>query len=253
MNQQKQGKELLPKQCLLVLLFIACFFWWLTSYSTRFESNIYSESQAYMTQNASQDLQALSKAIKQSELQLLLDQTPSYKERLRLRFGNAVILGDSIVEGLLDYDILSSTQAIATRGRRTDNCEDDIKKAAGLAPETVFLTYGMNDLEYCRGDQKRFISQYQEVIKNVKKQMPNTTIYINAILPITSEATAKVKDYEKVTEFNAALNALCKQEQITFIDSGYLLTSADQYEFDGIHPKYDFYPEWLEHLLEVSE
>lgn len=252
MKQKRQTKFTLLKQCFGVLLFVVVFYLFLSVVSSRASSNSYPEITKYLQEDENQDLQIISAQIKKSQLAVRLDQTESITERRKLRFGNAIIIGDSIVEGLSDYQLLSNTQAISYRGRRTDNCEEDVKKAAALAPEALFLTYGMNDLEYLHGDAKRFADQYVALIDQVHELMPNTKIYVNAILPITEQAVKEVEDYQKVKEFNLALQSLCKQKSITFIDSGFLLASPDQYEFDGIHPKYDFYPLWLEHLLEVA-
>ena len=76
---------------------------------------------------------------------------------LSLRFQNALIMGDSLAEAFGDYQLVSSSNLLATRGRRTDNIDQEIATAISLAPRTIFLSYGMNDLEYCRGNAQRFI------------------------------------------------------------------------------------------------
>ena len=124
-------------------------------------------------------------------------------------------MGDSLAEAFGDYQLVSSSNLLATRGRRTDNIDQEIATAISLAPRTIFLSYGMNDLEYCRGNAQRFIRQY-------KKQ---------------------------IQEFNEALKQMCEEEQITYIDNTALMDwSPAVYEIDGVHPKYSYYPIWLAHM-----
>jgi len=219
----------------------------------RVDSDVFADGSAYLQRESEQDLMEITRQIKKSDLEIALHKANTPEEKMRIRFAGTVIVGDSIVEGLVDYRLLDQTQAVYARGRRTDNCEDDIKKAAELAPERVILHYGMNDLEYCGGDSARFLAQYEKVIAQVKKQMPQATIYIHGILPIDRAAIAKTAVYAHWPQFNQALRTLCKKQGITYMDGGFLLTSASDYEFDGIHPKYAFYPKWLLYLLEVME
>ena len=59
---------------------------------------------------------------------------------LSLRFQNALIMGDSLAEAFGDYQLVSSSNLLATRGRRTDNIDQEIATAISLAPRTIFLS-----------------------------------------------------------------------------------------------------------------
>lgn len=232
----------------IAVLFLCCM---INLLAYRPHSHTYDDAQNYLSDLHNQDLEQIQEAVEASDLRLALSKTTNTIEKNMLKFTGTVILGDSIVEGLSDYRLLKTTQAISARGRRSDNCGDDIKKAAGLSPKRVILHYGMNDLEYCRGNEKLFIAHYQEALNQVKKQMPKAKIYVHAILPIDASAMKKVSYYEKWKVFNQALKQLCEKENITFIDSGFLLKKKTDYEADGIHPKYAFYEQWLPYLIEV--
>lgn len=232
----------------IIVLFLCCL---ISLLAYRPHSHTHEEAQNYLSELQNQDLNQIQEAIEASDLRLALSKTTNTIEKNILKFTGTVILGDSIVEGLSDYQLLKPTQAISARGRRSDNCEEDIKKAAGLSPKRIILHYGMNDLEYCRGNDKLFVTHYQKALNEVKKQMPDVKIYVHAILPIDASAIKKVSYYEKWKVFNQALKKLCEKENITFIDSGFLLKKKTDYESDGIHPKYAFYEQWLPHLIEV--
>ena len=46
---------------------------------------------------------------------------------------------------------------------------------------------------------------------------------------------------------------MCAELQLTFVDNSQLLKWEDAvYEYDGIHPKYPFYPKWLRHMADCA-
>ena len=169
------------------------------------------------------------------------------------RFKNTVILGDSLSEAFLDYRLLPQNIVLASRGKRTDNCDTEIQSAISLSPDKVFLSFGMNDLLYCRGNAQRFINQYKKLVTTIQKQLPDTKIYINSIIPMNENGYATDNNMRKDKAFNTALKSMCKEMHITYISNDSLIDgSGDRYERDGMHPKYAFYPLWLSHMAETA-
>lgn len=80
------------------------------------------------------------------------------------RFEGAVLVGDSVATGFLDYQILDADSIVALRGLRTDTAGKEIEKALELTPKVLFLSIGLNDLEYCRGDSGLFIRQLRRTV-----------------------------------------------------------------------------------------
>ncbi len=180
---------------------------------------------AVMEKLAKQSVASVDKKIAAQEQKERLQKLSS--QPLSLRFQNALIMGDSLAEAFGDYQLVSSSNLLATRGRRTDNIDQEIATAISLAPRTIFLSYGMNDLEYCRGNAQRFIRQYKKQIHKLKEALPDTKIFINSL----------------------TLKQMCEEEQITYIDNTALMDwSPAVYEIDGVHPKYSYYPIWLAHM-----
>ena len=60
-----------------------------------------------------------------------------------------------------------------------------------------------------------------------------------------------VTNDEKIEKYNQALQALCDEQQIGFIDNTVIVENSD-YEEDGIHLKSPFYPRWAVHMAEVT-
>ena len=57
--------------------------------------------------------------------------------------------------------------------------------------------------------------------------------------------------FQKIPEYNAALQKMCDENQIAFLDNTSLVSDT-YYEEDGIHFKADFYPIWLKRMAEVA-
>ena len=181
------------------------------------------------------------------------EEKPMDKQSLRRRLGSSVIVGDSVAEGFLDYEFLESDTVIAEKGLRCDNAGEEIEKALDLSPTRLFLSIGLNDLEYCEGDSERFIRRYRERILEIRKERPELPIYINGILPILPKAVEQKAELGAVDAFNGALREMCEELELTFIDSSDLLEGKEEwYQKDAIHLKAQFYPLWLNRMEETA-
>lgn len=203
-------------------------------------------------------LQALSNAYDREEVFHKINQFKQ-KERLKKssdiqqRFYNAMILGDSITEGIHDYHVLTDTQCVGIRGARIDMLQDFYQDIERASPEILFLSFGMNDLEYNRGNAKRFIQTYEQQLLALKKKFPDIKIYINKILPMQQHAINKKPVFQQYTAFNEELDKLAKKYHITCIDSSFILSTLDQpYENDGIHPTANFYKRWAINMADIA-
>ena len=175
------------------------------------------------------------------------------KGTLKERFAGAVLVGDSVATGFLDYEILDATAIVALRGLRTDSAGPEIEKALALAPKALFLSIGLNDLEYCRGDSGLFIRRYEERLTEIREKAPDLPIYINSILPVLPEAVEKKPALADVDTFNEALQDMCKKWKLTYIDNSEMLVGhEDWYQKDAVHLKSAPYPLWLEHMEEAA-
>ena len=175
------------------------------------------------------------------------------KGSLTERFAGAVLVGDSVATGFLDYEILDATSIVALRGLRTDTAEPEIEKALALTPKVLFLSIGLNDLEYCRGDSALFIQRYEERLTEIQEKAPDLPIYINGILPVLPEAVEKKPVLQDVDAFNQALQDMCKKWKLTYIDNSEMLAGhEDWYQKDAVHLKSTPYPLWLERMEEAA-
>lgn len=179
--------------------------------------------------------------------------TSKTKDSYAVRFNNTIIMGDSLSQAFLDYRLLNKNQVIANRGRRVDNIDEDINKVIQLAPSIVFMGYGMNDLEYNRGNAANFIAVYKTQVQKIKKALPKTKIYVNSILPTNKKAREIKPVFGSYVQFNEEMKKMCEEEGLQYIDNLPLMNWSDNiYEKDGIHPLFPYYPKWLENMAEKA-
>ena len=169
------------------------------------------------------------------------------------RFSGSLVIGDSIAEGLLAYGVLNEAECIGVRGLRIDQLDQYIDEIARRSPAVLFLEFGMNDLEYWQGNAEQFARVYQEKLDMLISRFPQMRIYVNSVLPISQQAIAQTPANGSWSAYNVSLSALCAQKGVTYIDNGSILLSlAQPFEQDGIHPRPDYYPLWAQHMADSA-
>ena len=166
-------------------------------------------------------------------------------------FKNSILVGDSLGEGIVDYRILDSSNVFAVRGKSLKTADDLFRKAVNFHPDNLFIEFGMNDIIAYRGKTKPFIKEYKSIIKDLKNKLPNTKIHVVSISTITKEAINNKPSMKNFRAYNMAMEKMCKDEKINFVDTTLLLDENSQYEFDGIHPKEPFYSNWVKLMCSV--
>lgn len=169
-------------------------------------------------------------------------------------FQNAVVLGDSMAESILDYRLLRKHNVIGKRGRCIDMIGGDILVAASFQPEVLFMVYGKNDISHFQGNPEVFIRIYQEQIQKIQQLLPDTKIFINSIIPMRKDILDRVGGFAVLNRFNESLRAMCEGTNLCFIDNAVLMDwQENDYEYDGIHPKYPYYPKWLRKMAQEAD
>ncbi len=174
------------------------------------------------------------------------------KDDIKVTFKNknAYVIGDSMVEGLTAYNVLDEEHAVFHRGRRIDNMEKDLPKLSNQSPSYLFLSYGSNDLELWTGRVNSFIAAYRKKLNYLKEKLPNTTIVINSILPVSKKAVNKSSAFSYQELFNNELKKLANELNITFLENSVYLNEKEKpYSSDGIHPKAFYYTLWAKHMV----
>lgn len=168
-------------------------------------------------------------------------------------YEDCILLGDSMAESILDYRLLRKNNVIAKRGLCIDMIDEDIEKLSVLEPKILYMEFGKNDILHFHKDVTVFIHVYGEKIRKIRELLPDTQIYINSIIPMHSDIMGKIGGIEVLYTFNQGLCQMCDQLHLTFIDNTVLMNwSDDDFEFDGVHPKYPYYSKWLKHMAKIA-
>lgn len=165
-------------------------------------------------------------------------------------FSTSVIMGDSQSEGLTVYGVLNSTSVIAKKGGSILSAKsDNMSQLSNLSPSNVFILYGMNDILTYQNNIDSFINDYSALIEEIKKTLPDSNIFVNSILPVEEKVIIARPIYKKIKNYNLALNQMCTELGVTYVDSHQILIdNPDLFEADGMHLKPPFYKKWLDFL-----
>lgn len=173
--------------------------------------------------------------------------TRSVKEK----FAGSVVMGDSVAQGLAEFDVLSSSSVTAQIGANLNGIGDQISAAAGISPKSVFLSFGPNDVINCGGDPEAFAEMYEKTLIRLREEMPDANVFVNSVFPVQDSVIGDHPELQDIEACNEALKNLCISRDIGFIDNT-ALVKDEYYEGDGLHFKASFYPVWAEHMAEVA-
>ena len=113
----------------------------------------------------------------------------------------------------------------------------------------------MNDILSFK-DKEKFIIYYKDLINTIHSGLPEAKIYVQSILPVSSEVEGKKPflNNENIDIFNQALRDMAAEENIEYLNIREILeNNMDLLEPDGIHVKYNFYELWLDYLTKNSK
>lgn len=169
------------------------------------------------------------------------------------RFEGCAVLGDSIAESAGEYGFLNSSILFAKIGCAVVGAEELVESMVQMYPKKIFISLGMNDLEWYDSDVDQFIQKYREMVDDIRESLPDSEIYVTTILPMQQKAIDKEPSRANAALYNEKLEELCQNMKMTFIDAGFILNRQPSlYEPDGIHPVKNFYYKWLTYLADTA-
>ncbi|WP_434284178.1 SGNH/GDSL hydrolase family protein [Clostridium botulinum] len=169
------------------------------------------------------------------------------------KFNNSVFMGDSITEGFAINEILPKERVIAGAGATAGFSYEKVGDLIKKKPDKVFIMLGSDDILMPVGNPKElFRNDLTKLINKIKKELPNSKIYIQSITPVTKEALKQELRYKNINEYNELLKELANKLSVNYIDIGELVKeNPDLYAEDGIHFKKEFYQLWLENISKL--
>ena len=183
-------------------------------------------------------------------------------------FDDAVFIGDSRTVGLYDYAGLDNAAFYASSGLtiyklfedpdgkyKDGNWKENIGTALSQRQfSKVYLMIGINEMG--TGDVDYFIEHYEEAVAKIKELQPGAIIYLQSILRVTTERSAK-GDYinnEGIDARNERIAGLADNERIFYLDINSVVCDESgvlnpEYTFDGVHLYAQYIHIWKEYLM----
>lgn len=172
------------------------------------------------------------------------------------QFTDIAILGDSRAVGFYSYNLVDESRVFATGGATIRDIEQYTDQLVALNPSSIIFCYGLNDISigYC-DNVDDYIAEQDQIIADLKEAMPNTTIYINSIIPAIDPAFERSEKWRDIPEWNDAIRQHCEDNNIPYIDiTEDVEAHEDLYDVDGIHMQKAFYEYWaIDMITEVTE
>ena len=176
-------------------------------------------------------------------------------------FDDAVFLGDSITMGFQAYSGLTGAEFVCGTAMSVGgvfNIGEDGRSFVGRVrdanPAKIYIMLGTNEL-LTLDNQENVLAKYISVIDRLKKDSPESIIYIQSILPVSAEkeAGSSYLKNDVIYDYNEKLRLLAEEKQIYYIDvynavcdeNGYLIKELT---WDGVHLGEEGCKRWAEYL-----
>lgn len=157
-------------------------------------------------------------------------------------FADSIFVGDTFIAAIDLYGFIDSSKLIFdtnwTVGKAVSNA---LTKVASSNASKVFIEIGINDLNNPKTGQAVY-ETYKELIDGIKEKLPNATIYVMSVFPITTEYESKDTVYILNSEVTILNDLLSQTEGITFLNINNSIANSDgslisDLTTDGLHIK----------------
>lgn len=181
----------------------------------------------------------------------ILEKTVDYTKE------NIVLLGDSITD-FYNVETFYGDLPIINSGTSGFQTPDIIKHLKDYVyiynPTKIFLLIGTNDIAFTDITNEELIDNFDIIINEIKKNRPNSKLYIESIYPINRNTDNDVvidwmvgnRDNNRIKKINKMLKELCKKRNVTYIDMYDNLIDENgdlklEYTIDGLHISHEGY------------
>ncbi len=186
-------------------------------------------------------------------------------------FGGVTFLGDSISQGFVVYDTAITNvgatfcayKSISPKGvvdlstweNASGESEIPLDAIVESEPEQIYILLGTNTL-VSDTDYSSFLAYYEIMIDMIYERLPDVTIYVQSITPVTPDVVASKPGLytARLMAINDELAALALSKDCYFINLWEVLADEDgnfKEEYaasDGIHMNTAGYQVWINYL-----
>ncbi len=165
-----------------------------------------------------------------------------------------IFLGDSLTdyyewgEALSDHQVLN--RGIA--GDTTTGVINRIEEITNANPDRLYLMIGINDMIAGQSIDK-IETNYKYILDTLKKNSPNTTVYVQSLLPINKKLTNHNVRNKDISKLNEQIKNLALLHDYHYIDLHPEFLKYGQlnknYTYDGLHLNGEGYKIWTRKVL----
>lgn len=170
---------------------------------------------------------------------------------------DVIFLGNSITAGT-NWNELLGLENARNRGISGDTTFGILERLDEVTqgkPSKVFILIGINDIARNYPDET-IIRNYKRILSRIKKESPDTEIFIQSILPVNNTFTRYKNHYNKdnhILAVNNALEEMSKTYNVHFIDiHPHFLDEEDRldrkFTEEGLHLNALAYKTWAKIL-----
>lgn len=165
-------------------------------------------------------------------------------------YRTSVFLGDSITEGLSYHDVLKEEHVLAGAGKTAQFALKDVAELVKRKPKHIMIQLGSDDILWpVDNPMEDSLSHYAQLIADIRAGLPDASITLLSVTPVTAKAEKAEPRYRNIGEYNEGLKQLAAREGVGYIDLSPLAAAhPDLYGADGIHFQASFYPLLLDFL-----
>lgn len=165
-----------------------------------------------------------------------------------LSFGDIVFVGNSLTEFAGNWGKRLNNPKIRNRGISGDITDGVLNRLGEIyyyKPTSIFLKVGINDLFNDNVTSEYVGNNILKIVENIKKYSPKTAIYVQTILPTSTE-----KIVSKIQATNTILKNNSKKYNYTLIDLHPVFADKNdlmikEYAVDGVHLSEAGYITWV--------
>ncbi len=184
----------------------------------------------------------------------LYDSRTTYFRQLPPKKGAVVFWGDSITDWG-DWAEFTGNASAINRGIAGDNTYGLLHRTDEVTrhqPKKLFILIGTNDLNIHIPLEQRLVN-YDSIIDRVKRESPNTIIYVQSVLPINNDLISRQYysgTNEAIRLMNSSLDSLARTGGVVYVDLySHFLDQKGQldakYTYDGLHLNGVGYMRWI--------
>lgn len=166
-------------------------------------------------------------------------------------FHDYAVLGDSRAVGFYYHGFLEESRVLAEPGNTILSVDDSLEALQTAKPSYVYLCYGLNDITIgLWGNKETFAESCVKQVQKIRDVLPEATVVVSSILPITEPADEKEPKWLEIPQWNTVLEAACRENGILYADCDWVFYEhSDRWEEDGHHLRAEVYPYWGGQLL----